>query len=455
MQNAATLPMQSLATLPLFDFNIVNETRHRVFDWLFEKGKKTIAFANAHCMNVAAQDPAYRWALQRASAILPDGSGMQLAAKMNGAKFVENLNGTDLFPPLMKEAAARGLGVFFFGSQPGIAQKAAKTAEGLAPGLKVTGTRHGFFTPAEEDGIIERINASGASIVLVALGVPKQDLWIARNRHRLNAELVFGVGAQFDFWSGRVSRAPGLLRKLGLEWTWRFAIEPRRMFRRYVLGNPAFILRAARERLASQMALDSGRISRRALDIAMSGGALLALSPLFALIAAAIRLESSGPVFFTQQRVGKDGELFKVYKFRSMYKDAEARRAALLHLSERKGVCFKSKNDPRVTRMGRILRRFSLDELPQIINVLKGEMAIVGPRPALPQEVAAYPQKALARLAVKPGLTGPWQVSGRAEISFDRMVNMDLAYAKTRTLLTDVLMIMLTVRAVVSGRGAY
>ena len=138
-----------------------------------------------------------------------------------------------------------------------------------------------------------------------------------------------------------------------------------------------------------------------------------------------------------------------------MYKDAEARRAAVLHMSERKGVCFKAKNDPRVTRMGKFMRRFSIDELPQVLNVFKGDMSIVGPRPALPQEVAAYPQKAMGRLAVKPGLTGPWQVSGRAEVSFDRMVNMDLAYAKTRTVFSDIALILMTFRAVFSGKGAY
>jgi lipopolysaccharide/colanic/teichoic acid biosynthesis glycosyltransferase len=194
---------------------------------------------------------------------------------------------------------------------------------------------------------------------------------------------------------------------------------------------------------------------RRLLDITLSGGALLALAPLIGLIGLAIKLESRGPVFFTQTRVGKDGAPFKIYKFRSMFADAEARRAAVLHLSQRKGVCFKSKDDPRISRVGKILRRFSLDELPQILNVFKGQMAIVGPRPALPQEVEAYPAKALGRLDVKPGLTGLWQVSGRAEISFDRMVNMDLAYAKSRTIFSDIALIALTFRAVLTGRGAY
>jgi lipopolysaccharide/colanic/teichoic acid biosynthesis glycosyltransferase len=142
-------------------------------------------------------------------------------------------------------------------------------------------------------------------------------------------------------------------------------------------------------------------------------------------------------------------------KFRSMHTDAEERRATLLAQSDRDGVCFKSRHDPRVTRVGRLLRRASLDELPQLFNVLRGDMAMVGPRPGLPEEVAAYPARAMARLAVKPGITGIWQVSGRADVGFEQMIDMDLAYVRSRSLLLDLMLMALTVRAVVGGRGAY
>jgi exopolysaccharide biosynthesis WecB/TagA/CpsF family protein len=443
------------ATLSLFNFNIINDSATNALTSIFDGTRQTVAFLNAHCINVSAKDATYRWALKRATALLPDGSGLQLAARIHGSKFAENLNGTDLFPHIMQKAADCGSKIFLFGSLPGVAEKAARNAKAHVPGLEIAGTRHGFFAPDEEADIIDAINASGADVVLVALGVPRQDVWIARNRHRLNARVVFGVGAQFDFWAGRVSRAPMLLRKLGMEWVWRLAIEPRRMFTRYILGNPAFVMRSVKTRLSEGINISWDNAVRRLLDLTLSGGALLALAPLIGLIGLAIKLESPGPVFFTQTRIGKNGVPFKIFKFRSMYADAEARREALLHTSQRKGVCFKNKNDPRVTRVGRLLRRFSLDELPQILNVFKGQMAIVGPRPALPQEVAAYPAKALGRLAVKPGLTGIWQVSGRAEISFERMINMDLAYAKSRTIFSDLALIALTFRAVLTGRGAY
>jgi lipopolysaccharide/colanic/teichoic acid biosynthesis glycosyltransferase len=237
-----------------------------------------------------------------------------------------------------------------------------------------------------------------------------------------------------------------------MEWVWRLKEEPRRMAGRYLVGNPLFIARALRNALSCTK---RGDCAARTLDLAIAGTATLALLPVFAAIAAAIKVSSPGPVLFKQTRVGRDGVPFPVFKFRSMYVDAEARRAALLATSDREGICFKSRNDPRVTPIGRILRRFSLDELPQILNVLRGEMAIVGPRPALPCEVAAYPARALGRLRVKPGITGVWQVSGRAEIGFDKMIDMDLAYARSRSVLLDVILIALTFRAVITGRGAY
>ena len=448
--------MSNLPTLKIFDLDLVNATADVALDAMLAPGETRVAaFVNAHCCNVAAKDQAYRWALNRADFLLPDGSGVSLAAKMKGARFAQNLNGTDLFVPLCRKAAELGLPIFFFGSAEGVAKAASVKAGELAPGLEIAGVRNGFFSRDEDDAIIEEINASGAQVLLVALGVPKQDVWIARNRHRLNVRLVMGVGAQFDFWSGRVPRAPEFMRKAGVEWIMRLAVEPRRMANRYLVGNFAFMLRAL---MGQRLALAGGPSEiggKRLLDLVLSTGGILALSPLIALIGLAIKLESRGPVFFRQTRVGERGELFTIFKFRSMYPDAEARRAALLATSDRAGICFKSRTDPRVTKVGRILRRLSLDELPQLFNVWLGNMAIVGPRPALPQEVAAYPKVALGRLEAKPGLTGLWQVGGRAEIGFEKMIDMDNAYVKSRSIILDIAIIALTARAIISGRGAY
>ena len=194
---------------------------------------------------------------------------------------------------------------------------------------------------------------------------------------------------------------------------------------------------------------------RRALDVTVSLVALLLLLPVLAVIALLIRLDSPGPVLFVQKRVGKDGKEFSVFKFRSMFTDAEGRLASVLNANERSGPVFKMRLDPRVTRVGRPLRRCSLDEVPQLLNVLRGEMSLVGPRPALPREVALYTPEQRARLSVTPGLTGLWQVSGRATLSFEQSVALDLEYVRRQSVCLNVVLILKTIPAVLTGHGAY
>jgi lipopolysaccharide/colanic/teichoic acid biosynthesis glycosyltransferase len=195
--------------------------------------------------------------------------------------------------------------------------------------------------------------------------------------------------------------------------------------------------------------------AKRVLNVLLVVFGLLAIWPLLVFVAIAIKLDSRGPVFFVQSRVGQDGRLFGMVKFRSMVANAEALRAAVLASSDRDGICFKAKDDPRITRMGRLLRRTSLDELPQLWNVLIGQMSLVGPRPALQLEVAAYPAHAMERLNVLPGITGLWQVSGRADLSFDDMVALDVDYVRNHGVRRDIGILWRTVGVVASGRGAY
>lgn len=197
---------------------------------------------------------------------------------------------------------------------------------------------------------------------------------------------------------------------------------------------------------------------KRAFDFAMSGLALFFLAPLFAVVAFLIKLEDGGPVFFGQTRVGKDGRAFRFWKFRSMCVDAEAKRAQLKAALAECGedsVRFKMVGDPRITRVGNFLRRFSLDELPQFFNVFKGDMSLVGPRPPLPEEVAEYGPRELRRLEVEQGLTCIWQVSGRSLIPFEGQVELDIEYIETRSFWTDLRLLLRTVPAVLAGRGAY
>lgn len=222
------------------------------------------------------------------------------------------------------------------------------------------------------------------------------------------------------------------------------------------LGRRRLQLYLQRKRLIWRWAIGGAHVVKRALDVIGSSCALLALAPLFAAVALLIKLESRGPVFFPQVRVGRHGREFRMFKFRSMHLDAEARLKELLAKNQhRHGVTFKIKDDPRITRVGKWLRKFSIDEFPQFYNVLRGDMSLVGPRPPVPREVALYSLADRRRLAVKPGLTCIWQISGRSEIDFHGQVQLDVKYIESRSLREDIKILCKTIPAVLSGTGAY
>lgn len=195
--------------------------------------------------------------------------------------------------------------------------------------------------------------------------------------------------------------------------------------------------------------------TKRALDLAVSSLIILLVLPLIPVIVLLIKMDSRGPVLFRQKRVGKNGKIFDLYKFRSMVDGAEKALDSLRPLSNREGPIFKIEEDPRITRVGSFLRRSSLDELPQIINVLKGDMTIVGPRPNLPSEVAQYLPWQRTRLKVTPGITCFWQVTGRSHIGFQEWMRLDLEYIRKRSIKTDIKIIFKTFPAVIARKGAY
>ena len=199
---------------------------------------------------------------------------------------------------------------------------------------------------------------------------------------------------------------------------------------------------------------------KRLLDIVASIFLLIALLPFFALVALLIRLDSSGPILFSQVRVGRWGKTFAIWKFRSMYTDAEERKAALekeqvVYAHHAQAQRFKMKKDPRITRVGRFIRKGSIDELPQLWNVLRGDMSLVGPRPPVPREVAKYTLADRRRLEVIPGITYIWQVSGRSDIPFDQQVELDVDYIESHSLRMDLHLLLKTIPAVFMGKGAY
>ena len=194
---------------------------------------------------------------------------------------------------------------------------------------------------------------------------------------------------------------------------------------------------------------------KRLFDLIFTIPGIIILSPVLLVLAIWVHFDSNGPIFFRQERVGRYGVPFRIFKFRTMVKNAAALRDEMERYNELDGPAFKMKNDPRITKVGRFLRRTSLDELPQLYNVLKGDMSLVGPRPLPTYESEKCNEEQLQRLLVKPGITCYWQVCGRNDVSFDEWMSMDLRYIREQSIRTDVRILLQTVKAVLSGRGAY
>jgi exopolysaccharide biosynthesis WecB/TagA/CpsF family protein len=432
--NRATGADQVLASKDVFGINMVDAPTGDILAWLLDyDAKRRVSIADASVTKLAASDEGFAEALAGADLVLPEGATLKYSARIAGWGLEHPHTINEFFPELCQAAAKRGYSIYLLGGDAGAAEATAFTARRFAPGLKIAGVRDNGFDVDDCDGVISAINASGADIVLVSMNAPDREAWMAENSQRIGASLLMGVNdlfAEYASNSGSIlSAIPKAAKKMSK-----------------IAGYSAS---------AAWIRLKRYETAKRALDITASSCGLIVLSPLFVGMAIAIRAESKGGVFFKQYRVGKNGELFPMMKFRSMFADAEARREALLADSERKGVCFKMKDDPRVTKIGKFIRRSSIDELPQLINVLKGEMSLVGPRPALTQEVEQYDDRDLARLATVPGITGIWQISGRADISFKRMIEMDIAYSKSRSILLDIAVLLLTAPALLSSRGAY
>jgi exopolysaccharide biosynthesis WecB/TagA/CpsF family protein len=367
--------LKSSKDFHVFGVEVCNSSMAEVLDDLEERlesnTKSNVGFVNADCLNKCFSDEEYHETLRAMERVYPDGIGVRLAAQMFGNGVEENINGTDLFPLLCQRLAGTSHGIFLLGAREGLAEKVAENMTERYPGITFAGCQHGYFTAEHEDEVINQINASGASILLVALGAPQQELWLARNRDRLNVSVMMGVGGLFDYYSGRIERAPVWIREIGLEWFWRLLQEPGRMWQRYVIGNPLFLYRVWRQKkrngsvgrlmqvtpaeeadviehfgklgqaasLRSRMMKvrqmhwnvlrASGAILKRLMDAVAGSILLILLSPVFLLAILLIRLDSPGPAFYSQMRVGYRGKQFKLWKFRSMYIDAEHRLAEL------------------------------------------------------------------------------------------------------------------------------
>ncbi len=214
---------------------------------IVEKGKESVFFINADCLNISCKDSSYQQILNSRKIVLPDGAGISIACRMIGDRLAANLNGTDLLPPLCEIAAKKNHTMFLLGAAPGVAARMKGNLEDTYPGLIIVGEQHGYF---DQDGgteqVIEKINQLKPNILLVAFGAPRQEKWIHQHFDRVDANLLIGVGGLFDFYSGDKKRAPVWMRKTGTEWLYRLYLEPGRLWRRYIIGNPLFLYRMFR-----------------------------------------------------------------------------------------------------------------------------------------------------------------------------------------------------------------
>ncbi|WP_373975553.1 WecB/TagA/CpsF family glycosyltransferase [Chitinibacter sp. SCUT-21] len=239
--------------------------------WQSQPHPRRIAFVNPHCANLASKDQLYRGVLNSADLLLPDGSGVLLASRILKTPLQENTNGTDLFPILCKQWQQQGAKLFLLGGRNGVAEEVARHLLQRYPGLHIAGTQHGYYASSDTPEVLNKIRHSQADVLVVAMGVPLQDTWIARHQAATGVKLAIGVGGLFDFLSGRIPRAPVWLRELGLEWCWRLIQEPKRMWQRYLLGNFTFLARVMRQKLQhAPQGMNTPRISTRSEPLSTS-----------------------------------------------------------------------------------------------------------------------------------------------------------------------------------------
>jgi N-acetylglucosaminyldiphosphoundecaprenol N-acetyl-beta-D-mannosaminyltransferase len=224
-----------------FDRMSSSEAIEVLLAWLLKRKGGRVCYANSHTMVTAAKNPALVEALEKSDFLLPDGSGVLWGSALCGKPLMHNLNGTDLVPVLCKNGAPKGLSLYLLGAKPGVAEEAAANFAKAYPGLVITGTQHGYFSPAETPQVLDKIRAARPHLLLIAMGVPLQEIWINQYANELPGITCMGVGGLFDFIAKRVPRAPRPIRAIGMEWVWRLAMEPSRMWQRYLIGNFVFL----------------------------------------------------------------------------------------------------------------------------------------------------------------------------------------------------------------------
>jgi N-acetylglucosaminyldiphosphoundecaprenol N-acetyl-beta-D-mannosaminyltransferase len=435
----------------------------------------------------------YRQVVNGADLVTPGGMPIVWMLRRLGLRGQPRVYGPELTLRVCEAAARQGVPVGFYGGTTTALPRLVTRLEARYPGLKVAYAWSPPFRPPtaeEEASTVENIRRSGCRILFVGLGCPKQERWMARHCGALPTVMV-GVGAAFDFISGVKAQAPPWLQRWGLEWLFRLITEPGRLWFRYLYHNPRFVALAARQ-LATARAPGPSRaqegastteraalegagcgtadvqglerclrqkrgqlLAKRALDACAASLLLLLMAPTLLILSLLVRLTSPGPAIFRQRRLGYRDTTFTLYKLRSMRSEPDPALAAAQQTAAAHGILVKGEKDPRVTWIGRILRSTSLDEVPQLFNVLRGDMSLVGPRPLMPFMLDPYPEFRKARALVRPGITGLWQVNERHNnTSALSMMPYDLKYIRSFSLGLDGCILFRTPFVVGSGNGA-
>ena len=456
----------------------LQEALQRMERWISarERGRYIVA-SGMHVVMEARRHPAVRSAVNGADLFVPDGYSLVWLARRRGVPLERRVCGADLLWGFCRVAHERRYRMFFYGDVPEVLERLRSRIEHTFPGARIVGCESPPFrplTPEEDAAAVQRINDAQPDVVWVGLGAPKQERWMAEHCGRIRAPVLVGVGAAFKFISGDVRRAPEWVGERGGEWLWRLAHEPRKLWRRSLLDAPRFaalallelagILEVSTEPVTApggtarmpgpsrpRSRLNAG--AKRMFDVIMAGAGLVVSSPLWLMVAWGVKRTDGGPVFYTQERVGRGGRRFQSLKFRTMTPNS----------NEGPGVRQAAEHDPRVTPMGRWLRATALDELPQLLNILRGDMSFVGPRALAPREIEVNGHGASVgldeipgyevRQRVRPGLTGIAQIYARRDLPRRHKFRYDRLYVNQTRFGLDLRLFALSL--VVSLRGKW
>jgi len=426
--NISGIKISNLNTQEFLELLLVPNSRART---------KKVLYVNAHSINIASQDYKFKDIINNSDILYVDGWWVVWLSRLLGKPLKERISAGDFFDIFINKCIEEKKSLYFLGGGCSLSQELSSVLGRKYPALLVAGLSPGYFGLEEESKIVDKINQSKPDILLVGMGSPRQEYFIARNASRLEADFVWAVGGLFNLLSGRSKPAPFIMKRLGLEWLFRLFQEPGRLWKRYLFGNAVFLYRALVEIMFHWLNLDKEKlvynIIKRAIDIFLSLVMIFLLSPLFILISLGIILDSCGPALFLHKRVGKGGKEFIIYKFRTLLKSADP------YMEK------PNDSDACISRFGRFLRKSYLDELPQLFNVLKGDMSLVGPRPEMPFIVDRYNAEQRKRLLVTPGITGLWQINRPQNIYIHANLEFDQDYIKNRSTFLDAVIFLKTV----------